>query len=131
MKWAWTLSGVYVCVILTLTSLPSERLVFVEGLGFPDAVAHVPLYLPLGILVFRALSITYSRLSLAYCWLYTFLICAGFGALDEAHQLFIAGRRCDIYDWLADLVGILAGTGAIVLYSMFKARRQAASSADG
>ena len=131
MKWAWTLSGVYTCVILTLTSLPSDRLLFISKLDLSDVVNHAALYLPLGILVFRALSITYSRLSLTYCWLYTFLICAGFGAFDEAHQLFIPGRWCDIHDWLADLVGILAGTVAIVLYSMFKAGRQAATPTDG
>ncbi len=115
MKRAWTLSGVYACVILTLTSLPSDMLVSIGKLNLPDLAIHTAIYIPLGILVFRALSITYPRLSLAYCWLYTFLICGGFGALDEAHQLFIRGRWCDIYDWLADLVGILAGLVAIVL----------------
>jgi VanZ family protein len=35
---------------------------------------------------------------------------AAFGALDEWTQIPF-GRRCDFYDWSADLVGIVAGLG--------------------
>ena len=32
-----------------------------------------------------------------------------FGASDEFHQLFVAGRACDWHDWLADSVGGTVG----------------------
>ncbi len=131
MKRAWTLAGAYACAILTFTSLPTEVLAYIRGLSFPDVFAHTGLYVPLGVLVFRALSVTYPRRSLTCCWLYSLLLCGGFAALDEVHQIFIRGRWCDIRDWLADMVGILAGTVVIILYSMARGDRPPAPRADG
>ena len=34
-----------------------------------------------------------------------------FGASDEIHQYFVPGRSCDLYDWMADVVGGALGLG--------------------
>ena len=39
------------------------------------------------------------------------LFAALYGASDEWHQSFVAGRTADVLDWLADLVGAVAGSG--------------------
>jgi VanZ family protein len=42
------------------------------------------------------------------------------GALDEITQPYI-GRTCDLYDWLADLSGVVSGT--ILLAVLFRIQR--------
>src|SRR2546430_2591577 len=37
-------------------------------------------------------------------------IAAGYGATDEFHQMFVPGRSADVYDWLADAIGVLLAT---------------------
>ncbi|MGD8781845.1 MAG: VanZ family protein [Ignavibacteria bacterium] len=40
---------------------------------------------------------------------FTIIIASIYGALNEITQLFIPGRFGDIFDWVADLIGILIG----------------------
>jgi len=40
---------------------------------------------------------------------FTLLISVLFAASDEIHQYFVPGRQCDIYDFLADTIGIILG----------------------
>jgi VanZ family protein len=40
---------------------------------------------------------------------FTLLISVLFAASDEIHQYFVPGRQCDIFDFLADTVGIILG----------------------
>ncbi len=39
-----------------------------------------------------------------------------YATADELHQLFIPGRFCDLYDWLADILGGMIGIGTIYLF---------------
>ncbi len=44
------------------------------------------------------------------------LLGALYATSDEVHQLMVAGRSCDIYDWLADVAGVataLIATGTL------------------
>ena len=117
MKPAWTFCGLYACVILALTSAPGDELVFITQIGVSDLLLHAVMYIPLAILVFRALGITYPDISTGRRWLQTVLICSAFGALDELHQLPIPGRCCQFPDWVADTFGILLGATGILLYA--------------
>ena len=38
--------------------------------------------------------------------LLTLLTGAIYAATDEIHQYFVPGRQCDIFDWVADLLGV-------------------------
>jgi len=48
-----------------------------------------------------------------------FIICAAiasvYGALDEFHQYFVPGRSSDVWDWVADTLGGMAGAAAALL----------------
>ncbi|MBI5509243.1 MAG: VanZ family protein [Deltaproteobacteria bacterium] len=39
-------------------------------------------------------------------WLWLAVVLA-YGASDEVHQMFVPGRNPDVFDWLADAVGVL------------------------
>ncbi|MDR2101889.1 MAG: VanZ family protein, partial [Treponema sp.] len=41
-----------------------------------------------------------------------FLCTALYGIIDEAHQYFVPGRDCNVWDWLADAAGAAAGAAA-------------------
>jgi len=49
--------------------------------------------------------------------LLTLLFCSFYGATDECHQYYVAGRTADFADWLADTAG---AAGAVVLLSSKK-----------
>ncbi|ATX82237.1 VanZ like family protein [Mariprofundus ferrinatatus] len=51
---------------------------------------------------------THAKLALL-----TLLFCAIYGATDEWHQSFIAGRDASLFDWLADITGALLLTAAL------------------
>ena len=40
-----------------------------------------------------------------------------YGLIDEVHQYFVPGRACDFWDWVADTLGALLGSGAAWLVS--------------
>ena len=48
-----------------------------------------------------------------------FLIClavvSAYGAIDEFHQYFVAGRDNSVWDWVADTLGGAAGAAALLL----------------
>ena len=47
---------------------------------------------------------------------------AAFGASDEWHQTFVAGRSSELGDWYADAAGALAGAGACWAWGIIRAR---------
>ena len=117
MRLAWIFCGLYACVILALTSAPSDELTFITEFGVSDLILHAVMYIPLALLVFRALGITYPGISPGRRWLHAVLICSAFGALDELHQLPIPGRSCQFPDWVADTAGIVLGATGSLLYA--------------
>lgn len=97
-----SLSLVWLILIWTLSSLPSHDLPGLKIISI-DKVAHLGIYLILGILVNGVLtSIKAGKptISLVYAIL---LLNA---ALDEAHQQYIPGRSVSIYDLMANSLGL-------------------------
>lgn len=101
---AWTV------VILVLTSLPGSRIPSVAVPGV-DKIVHFVLYGVLGLLIARAL----DRRGVARAALLAILIGASFGAVDEWHQRFIAGRSPSAADWAADVAGAAVGSIALLV----------------
>ncbi len=64
------------------------------------------MYAVLGYLVFRALEHSPSRLA---AFAGAVALCAGWGALDEWHQVLVPGRAAEFADWLADAAGGAVG----------------------
>jgi VanZ family protein len=74
-----------------------------------DKILHFIEYGILGFLLMRSAIRWTSNMRATTLVLLVFLAGAIYAASDEIHQYFVPGRSCDIYDWLADIVGLLAG----------------------
>jgi VanZ family protein len=51
------------------------------------------------------------------------LIACAYGAVDEIHQYFVPGRNCNVWDWIADAVGAVAGASAVLLVAKRESRQ--------
>ena len=102
----------YTILIFVLSSLPKEALPPSPFLHF-DKITHFTEYLVYAAFLMLAFTTAKSpnvvknalKLSLAVGIIYA--------ASDEIHQLFVSGRECNILDFVADSMGIVAGS---VLY---------------
>lgn len=75
--------------------------------------AHISEFLILTLLsynVFRLYSVSLNR-----TYIFTFLFSILCAALDEFHQLFVAGRECLIRDVFIDLIGIIIAILIIII----------------
>ena len=102
---------------------------FVSGLSEPplpqdvsDKTGHFTAYAGLAVLAVRAVGGGLPcRVVRRVAWL-AIAIAAGYGAFDEIHQLFVAGRSADVMDWLADFAGSVLGVGACWLWGIIALR---------
>ncbi|MEP0860437.1 MAG: VanZ family protein [Ignavibacterium sp.] len=94
--------------IFILTSLPSDQLPSVE---IGDKVNHFLAFFVLGFFLNLTLKYQTKFPSLKRnILLITIIIAAGYGLLDELHQLFVPGRSAEVLDWVADFVGAISGS---------------------
>jgi VanZ family protein len=72
-----------------------------------DKVVHVGLYAVLGA------ALAFGRASSGTSMSHIGLIVVGalYGASDEWHQMYVPGRFADVFDWIADVVGVSMGYG--------------------
>ncbi len=90
--------------IVLLSSQATFDLSVWEIVGF-DKVAHISAYFAYGLCVqFAYFGLSGNPIKKKII-LWTLIISALFGASDEIHQYFVPGRTCDIFDFLADMVG--------------------------
>jgi VanZ family protein len=56
------------------------------------------------------------------------IIGSAYGIIDEAHQYFVPGRDCNVWDWIADTLGSAAGVavfaGLVALADRYKSKGQ-------
>ncbi len=113
--------AVYWLILFILTSLPTTKL---PNTKINDKIEHylafavLAVFLSLAFHFQRKISILFKRPFLA-----TIILIAGYGLLDEVHQYFIPGRYCDMLDWVADVLGGLAGLGIVLLIKRFSKER--------
>lgn len=92
--------------------------------GITDIGAHGIAYALLGALLLRALAmstwqgVTWGRAAGAW------LIATAYGATDEFHQRFVAGRVSDVRDLSADALGALAGILLVLACSIVLSTRR-------
>jgi len=48
------------------------------------------------------------------------LAASAYGATDEWHQLFVPGRSCDVFDWLADTTGAALAVGLYAGWGFYR-----------
>jgi VanZ family protein len=106
MRRSFTLFGpaiAYAFLIFVVSSFPSLKSPDI-GLSFEDKIYHVLEYGIFGVLLQRCTKASGFRIPLT-----VFAIGALYGASDEIHQLFVPGRQCELFDFLADAVGVAFG----------------------
>jgi VanZ family protein len=84
----------------------------IPAFPFSDKVTHVGLYGILGI----ALGYGWSRSPRPIAHGILIALGALYGVTDEWHQVFVPGRVPDVADWLVDVLGLILGYGAVVVF---------------
>lgn len=105
----------YWITLFILTTIPADNVP--QLFENQDKYEHFIAYCGLGILLSLTLYFQKKfKLISSYAFLLASLFVFVYGAIDELHQLFVPGRYCDFYDWLADSSGGIIGTGIIFLF---------------
>ncbi len=95
----------WLCVIWILSSIPSRNLPSIKMISI-DKIAHIFVYAVLGLLVNPWLKrMKYN----GYKSLFVYAALLLLSAFDEMHQTFIPGRSVNVYDWVANSVGLGLG----------------------
>lgn len=105
-------------IIFALSSWPSPP-------GVPGGVdkgLHWLLYCGLGTLMVRALARADWRAVTVTEAVLAIIVSAAYGATDELHQRFVAGRSAEIADLVADTAGAAAAAWTLWLWSKMKRR---------
>lgn len=106
---------VYWITLFILTTIPAD---YIPRLfENQDKYEHFLAYCGLAILL--SLTLYFQKWSIlisSKAFLFALLLILAYGAVDELHQLFVPGRYCDFYDWLADSSGGIIGIGIVYLF---------------
>jgi len=96
----------------------------IPKLGIPniDKLFHFVEYFILGALLVRAFMSSLFKPNFKLILITSVLIASSFGALDEFHQCFVAGRCPEIFDIISDIIGSFLG----VSLSIYKERIKSA-----
>lgn len=106
------LAGLWAVAIFFVSAIPSSGLP--SNLGFWSTVAHFLEYLVLA--VFLTLAFNSPGRALWKVALIALIIASLYGASDEIHQLFVAGRNSDPLDWATDTIGAIVGSAAAIWF---------------
>ena len=109
----WSIFILYAGIIFVLSSL--SVVVKMPYFRHLDKIEHAIEFGIFSILLYRAMFVSFVRIPAVYLLLMTLFASIAYGATDEYHQLFTPLRTPDIFDWLADTVGILAAQGIILV----------------
>ncbi len=106
--WVWWPAIAYMMLIAVVSSF-AIQVTDVAPRFLDDKSIHFLEYALLGFLCAHASIQTWPGRSVARMCLLGALIATAFGLSDEIHQAFVPGRAADVYDFLADACGALAG----------------------
>jgi VanZ family protein len=98
----------YSLLIFGLSSIPQAKLPRLDLLNF-DKLNHLIEYTFYAMTLFLAFSNAKSEKIIKYAGLLTVITGLLFGISDEIHQIFVPGRECSLFDYAADICGILLG----------------------
>lgn len=100
----------YWLVLIVGTSLPSTSL---PSFKVSDKFIHFIAYFGLGLL-FAAYRLLYFK-NIKQNTIFVVILIAAYAMIDEVHQIFIPGRSCELFDFLADVTGGMIGLGIAYL----------------
>ncbi|MGA2298315.1 MAG: VanZ family protein [FCB group bacterium] len=102
----FTLPAVIIAIILFFLSAQSELPHIDFGFVWSDKVEHIIAYFGYGLSLIFAVFGNSTDIKLKKGIIIVLIIGGLFGASDELHQLYVPGRDCSFFDWLADVIGI-------------------------
>ena len=118
--WVWGPALLQMVAIFVASSIPNLKQL--PG-DVSDHTGHFVGYAILGVLVLRACAgarwIGVTPRAAMRAW----VICAVYGATDEFHQMFTAGRTPAVDDWIADATGAAAAVAAGLAMAAWLSRR--------
>lgn len=101
LPWQFTMLAIFIQSSIGKISLPDF------GIDWFDKILHFFAFGILGLLSAHGIKHAGNQFfQKNYAWT-SILICIIFGATDEIHQLHVPGRYASVYDWIADILGIL------------------------
>ena len=111
---------IYWITLFILTTIPTA--VVPQLFDEQDKFEHFGAYLLLAVLLTLSLHMQKRFSILAFnAFLFSLIFVLLYGAVDELHQLFVPGRYCDFYDWLADAIG--GSIGVLCVYVFLRGQR--------
>lgn len=124
-KWKyWAPPLLYMALIFVISSLEQPPLPMpkFEWLTI-DKVYHFIEYGILSVLLTIAfVNAPPKWLPKSRIWVTAAFIAILYGASDEIHQMFVPGRLATIADWVADVIGAIAGVVGVYFYHKKKER---------
>ena len=110
--WFW----LWLIIIFIESGIPSTSYPEIDIWNF-DKVVHICIY---GLLAFLCYLSLIHQKQIKFLnespLIFTVIICSIYGASDEIHQLFVVGRTCDFFDWVADTSGAIIAALIIKYY---------------
>jgi VanZ family protein len=83
-----------------------------KGILSIDKVQHLVAFAALTVAVCFWVSREKWKVRGRFFMLIAAAIGSAYGIIDEVHQYFVPGRDCNVWDWIADTLGSLAGAAA-------------------
>lgn len=115
-KILYTSLVLYWVVLIILTSLPTTSL---PKVGISDKLQHFFAYFVLALLLNSSFLVQRKyQFSFNVKSLLSLLIVVLYAIFDEVHQYFIPGRFCEFSDFIADVIGGIAGV--LLVYFLFR-----------
>ena len=106
-------------LIFISSSISSDRLPDI-AFKISDKLIHFMVFGILAILMFRSFELVKIRTVRENAFTLSVIFAALYGALDEFHQYFVPGRFTSLYDWIADVLGVII---LLYLYRKFLSSR--------
>lgn len=97
----------WACCLFIVSSIPSSSIPNLR-INNVDLLLHFIAYAILGFLLGNAFLFTREKVRLQFI-IMACLAGIAYGASDEFHQMFVAGRSATVSDFIADSIGIMFG----------------------
>lgn len=104
----WLPLVVWLLVVYNFSATPAKDLPQIN-VPYIDKLFHAVVYFVFGVLLIRAFDKSDFNVSLAKLAVLAIIISICYGISDELHQLFVQGRSCEVFDFLADCAGSFTG----------------------
>lgn len=119
----WWLLGAYCLLLFGATHTPAEEMRHVGFAMSNDKAVHFTAYAVLGCLAAVCLTPRRGRLAVLTGVAIVAVIAIA-GAVDEFTQPWVR-RTCDPFDWIADVLGAVAGVSAYGVWTRWRSPRAA------